>query len=187
MRWPAPRRIAEQGLNVIGYDKDVTLPISVVPRIIGKPVTLRLKVDYAACERLCVPVEGKAELTIADRVSSHDAALRRAEAEVPKKRALGEEATFAIRALRREDGQPRPRAIVEIAAPPGTSIDLFAEGPSPEWALPLPLPAGTTSAGLQRFAFDLDGAPHGAKYEGTLITLTAVAGGEAIEVSTPLD
>jgi hypothetical protein len=41
--------------------------------------------------------------------------------------------------------------------------------------------------GLQRFAFELDGAPPGAKYEGAAITLTAVAGEQAIEVATHLD
>jgi hypothetical protein len=42
-------------------------------------------------------------------------------------------------------------------------------------------------AGLRRFAFELDGAPPGAKYDGAAITLTAVAGEHAIEVTTHLD
>jgi len=40
---------------------------------------------------------------------------------------------------------------------------------------------------LRRFAFDLDGAPAGASYEGALITLTAVGQQDAIEVATRLD
>jgi len=40
---------------------------------------------------------------------------------------------------------------------------------------------------VQRFAFDLDGAPPGATYSGARITLTAVAGDDAIEVVTSLD
>jgi hypothetical protein len=42
-------------------------------------------------------------------------------------------------------------------------------------------------AGLQRFAFELDGAPPGATYEGARIALTAVAGDHAIEVKARLD
>ena len=42
-------------------------------------------------------------------------------------------------------------------------------------------------AGLHLFAFELDGAPPGAKYDGAPITLTAVAGGSAIEVVAHLD
>jgi hypothetical protein len=42
-------------------------------------------------------------------------------------------------------------------------------------------------AGVHRFAFELDGAPPGAKYDGAAITLTAVAGDAAVEVATHLD
>ena len=41
--------------------------------------------------------------------------------------------------------------------------------------------------GLQRFMFELDGAPPGAKYEGALISLTAVTAADAIEVPIHLD
>ena len=55
-------------------------------------------------------------------------------------------------------------------------VDLFAEGPTPQWALPVPANRGAP-AGLQRFAFDLDGAPPGESYQGALLTLTAVTPG----------
>jgi hypothetical protein len=64
---------------------------------------------------------------------------------------------------------------------------LFAEGPTPHWALPVPAVVVGAPAGLTRFAFDLDGAPSGAKYAGALITLTAVTAQDAIEVSFRLD
>jgi hypothetical protein len=35
--------------------------------------------------------------------------------------------------------------------------------------------------------FDLDGAPTGEKYQGALLTLTAVVRGRSIEVATHLD
>ena len=81
----------------------------------------------------------------------------------------------------------RPRVIVDVAAPAGSAAALFAEGPTPDWALPVPAAIDGAPAGLQRFAFDLDGAPPGAKYQGVPITLTAVAGNSAIEVVTRLD
>src|SRR6059058_6595013 len=66
-------------------------------------------------------------------------------------------------------------------------VDLFAEGPTPEWALPVPTAVEGAPAGRQRFAFDLDGAPPGATYDGARIALTAVAGDSAIEVTARLD
>ena len=98
---------------------------------------------------------------------------------------------MAIRSVRREDGAQPSRVVVDVVAPPGARADLFAEGPTPQWALPLPKPARqapvrAASPGLQRFTFELDGAPPGAQYEGASITLTAVAGDEAIEVVTQI-
>src|SRR6266481_4213409 len=62
--WPAPQRIAEEGLVAIGYTGDLVLPLAIVPEDRTKPVTLRLKLDYAVCEKLCVPAEARAELVI---------------------------------------------------------------------------------------------------------------------------
>lgn len=187
IRWPGPRRLPEAAMIAIGYDRDVILPLAIVPQDGAKPVVLRLAIDYAVCEKLCVPAEGKAELVLGIGPSSLEGALAAAEALVPKQRALGEGSPLAIRSVRREQGPTRPRVIVDVAAPAGTAVDLFAEGPAPDWSLPLPMAIAGAPAGMQRFTFDLDGAPPGAKYEGARITLTAVAGSDAIEVATRLD
>ena len=185
--WPAPQRIPEEGMVAIGYTGDVMLPIAIVPQDVSKPVLLHLKLDYAVCEKLCVPAEGKAELLLTGGPSSQDAALAAAAARIPRKVALGQGTALAIKSVRREKGGGRPRIIVDVAAPPGTTPVLFAEGPAPDWALPVPARIDGAPAGLQRFTFDLDGAPPGAKYEGAAITLTAIAADAAIEVATHLD
>src|SRR5215831_14406413 len=126
-------------------------------------------------------------LVLAGGSSSQDAALAAAEARVPKKAVLGESAPLAIKSVRREDGAGRRRVIVDVAAPAGARITLFAEGPTPDWALPVPKAIDGAPAGLQRFAFALEGAPPGVTYEGIPVALTAVAGNIAIEVMTRLD
>jgi len=183
--WPAPQRIPEEGLTAIGYHSDVILPLRITPQDRAKPVTLRLKLDYAVCEKLCVPAEAKAELVLAGGMSSQDGALAAAEGRVPKKVALGEGSKLVIRSVGRDDSSAPPRVIVDVVGPAGT--DLFAEGPAPQWALPLPVRIAGAPAGLQRFAFARDGAPPGATFQGAQLTLTAVAGQEAIEVATRLD
>src|SRR5262245_3863782 len=97
--WPAPQPIREQGLVAIGYARDVTWPLAVVPKERAKPVTLRLKLDYAVCEKLCVPAEGKAELTLSGAPSSRAGALAEAQARVPKKVALGEGSPLAVKSV----------------------------------------------------------------------------------------
>ncbi len=187
VRWPAPRRIPEQGLNVIGYKGGVILPLVIVPQDPSKPVMLRLKLDYAVCEKLCVPAEGQSELMLSGRPSPHDGILRAAEGRVPKSISPGDGPALAVSSIRRENSAARPRVIVEVAAPPGAAIDVFAEGPTSDWALPVPMPVRGAPSGLQHFAFDLEGAPPGARYDGVSITLTVVSGNDAIEVVTHLD
>jgi DsbC/DsbD-like thiol-disulfide interchange protein len=185
--WPAPRRLPEAGLTAIGYDRDVILPLRVTALDPAKPVTLQVKIDYAICEKLCVPAQTKAALALAGGASAQDARLAEAEARVPLKVALGAGPALAVRSVRREDGGDRPRILVDVAAPRGAAVDLFAEGPTEEWGLPLPVAVDGAGGGLQRFMFELDGAPPGARYEGALINLTAVTEGNAIEVPIHLD
>ena len=185
--WPAPERMADGSGQSIGYHDRVIMPLRVTPADPAKPVLLHLKLSYAVCEKLCVPAEATAKLALAPGKSAHEANLKQAEARVPKPAELGAAGAIAIKAVRREDGGERPRVVVDIAAPKGAAADLFAEGPTPAWALPLPEPKGSPAPGLKRFAFELDGLPAGAKAKGAELTLTLVVGTEAIEVKTRLD
>jgi DsbC/DsbD-like thiol-disulfide interchange protein len=186
--WPAPHRFTDESGTSIGYKDAVLFPLHVTARDPGKPVRLKLKLDYAICEKLCVPAEGRGELTLSGK-GAGDAAIMAAEARVPKPAKLGDQAPFAIRALRRVNDAPKPLVMAEVAAPAGTTVELFAEGPTAEWALPVPTPAQGAPAGTQQFGFELDGLPGGVdpKSRDLTLTLTAVAGGQAIEVPAHLD
>lgn len=184
--WPAPQRFSVDGVRLVGYAGQVILPLRIVPQDPAKPVVLRLKLDYAICEKLCMPMEAKADLILSESATSHEVALATAEARVPKSTVLGDDRAFAICA-RREHGPARARIVIDIAAPDMTSIDVFAEGPTPDWALPMPEPVAATAPGLRRFVLDIDGVPSGVKPEGAMLKLTAISGHDAIEVSVPLD
>jgi DsbC/DsbD-like thiol-disulfide interchange protein len=185
--WPAPHRMADGSGQSIGYEERVILPLRVVPKDPRRPVLLDLKVSYAVCEKLCVPAQAVARLTLSPTESSQDAALAAAEARVPKPAELGGTGPLAIRSVRRKDGNPRSRVIVEVAAPEHAAIDLFAEGPTTAWALPLPQPAGLPAHGVRQFVFELDGVPSGASTKDAELTFTLVAETGAIEVKTRLD
>ncbi|HEV2625292.1 MAG TPA: hypothetical protein VGV62_09280, partial [Xanthobacteraceae bacterium] len=58
------------------------------------------------------------------------------------------------------------RVLVEVAAPRDAPVDLFVEGSTPDWSLPLP----------QQTAAD-----------GAALTFTAISGEDAIEVTANLD
>lgn len=190
--FPAPARFPDgAGGHSIGYKGTVVLPVHVVPKDAKKPVTLRMKFDYAACEKLCVPAKAKAELMLSGGKSGQDAAVSAAEARVPKPGKVGEKASDAqapsIGSVKREAGTGKPRVFVDVVAPANASVELFAEGPSPDWALPLPEPVAGAPEGLRRFSFELDGLPSGAKPEGAVLRLTAIAGERASEAFFRLD
>jgi len=185
--WPAPKELSEAESRSIGYTDNVIFPLRITPRDTHKPVALVLKVDYAVCGQLCIPATGSAALTLPVSASSHDAALMRSQARVPEAVAIGPREGLAITAVRREPASPHPRVVVDVAAPLGASVGLFAEGPNPEWALPVPREVPDPPPGLHRFAFDVDGLPQGASIAGAVIKLTAVSGDKAIEVDARLD
>ena len=186
VRWPAPHRFTDDGGASIGYKGGVLLPLEIVPANPAQPVTLRVAVEYAICEKLCIPAAGSAALGLG-AASSFDAALAAAQARVPKPAALGDSAPLAIRSVKREPGSPNPHVVVEVAAPDGAPLDLFAEGPTDEWALPLPEPVAGSAPGRRRYSFELDGLPPGATAAGATLRFTLVSGDKAIEVTTVLE
>ena len=61
--YPAPQRIEENGAEIFGYQRGVIFPLHVTPLNKALPVMLDLMLDYAACDRICVPAQ--AHLTLA--------------------------------------------------------------------------------------------------------------------------
>jgi len=183
--YPAPRALNDEAGTTIGYKGNVILPLRVYPRQKDKPVTLRVKIDYAVCEKLCVPVEASAELTIPGAGGETDALLAAAEAQVPKPVSAAEAGLIARRV---NDDTRKPLVFVDLATATGNPTDIFVEGPTAEWALPIPKPAQGAPDGNQRFSFELDGLPPGVDPKGPFeLTFTIVRGDRATEVKTHLD
>ncbi len=193
--WPAPERFSDgAGGRSIGYLNDVVLPLRIIPKDAAKTSLLRVKLGYAVCGKLCVPAEANLHLTLSGKAGSEEQHLIAAEARVPRRvplgAASGANGGLAIRSVHRDADGARRRIVVEVAALRSTPVDLFVEGPTADWALPLPEPQSVTSDGtleLRRFAFDLDGLPPGASAERPALTFTAVSPTDAIEVQAHLD
>jgi len=181
VRYPAPHRLTDESGTSIGYKHGVVFPLDIVPQNAAQPVMLAVKADYAVCEKICIPAEGKAELNVTGRPGVEDGWLKQNDALVPVAAQIGEGETLAVRSVTREN----KRILVDVAAP--GAIELFAEGPAADWALPVPAPVDGAPAGQQRFAFELEGLPPNTRPGGATLMLTAVSGGQAIEVPYRLD
>jgi len=182
--YPAPHRFTDETGQSLGYKDKVIFPLAISPQQPGKPVRLLLKADYAVCEKLCVPAEARAELVLAAGDSTQNSALTSAEAQVPKQTTAAQAGLTA----QRIKGDAKPAVAVDLAAPAGQPAELFVEGPSPQWALPIPKPSQGSQAGRAQFRFELDGLPPGVNPKGPVdLIFTVVTGDRAVEVKTHLD
>lgn len=182
--WPAPVWFDDgAGGSSAGYKTQTVLPLRIVAKTSDRPVTLRMSINYAVCEKICVPVEAEAELAFTSVASAQDAALFAALDSVPVPANVGDPNPLTIRDVKRE-GQS---VIVDVIAPESAPINLFVEGPTPDWALPMPKLRQSGPAGLRRFAFDLDGVPPGARIDGAALKFTLSGGDRAYEFNVNLN
>ena len=183
--WPAPMKFDDgAGGQSLGYKTQVVLPLRIVAKNADRPVTLRADINYAVCEKLCIPVEAKAELAFTSVASTEDSTLFAALDTVPKPANVGDPNPLTIRDVRR-DG--KSAVLVDVAAPDARQVSLFVEGPTPDWALPVPKLIEGGPSGVKRFGFELDGLPPGAKPEGAALKFTLVGGDRAYEFNVNLN
>jgi DsbC/DsbD-like thiol-disulfide interchange protein len=184
--WPAPMKFDDgAGGNSLGYQNQVVLPLRIVSKNADKPVTLRADINYAVCEKLCIPVEASAELPITSVASTEDSALFAALDTVPKPANVGDPNPLTIRDVKREG---KSTVLIDVAVPDDTkAVNLFVEGPTPDWALPVPKLLEQNPPGVKRFAFELDGLPPGTNPEGAALKLTLVGSDRAYEFNINLD
>jgi DsbC/DsbD-like thiol-disulfide interchange protein len=128
--FPAPRRLEEGAGEAFGYEHSLVLPLDVAPVDPAKPVMLALKLDYAVCEKICVPARADLRLRLGKESgpSPYMEAIAAAKALVPRPIAWsslsGKAALVAV-------GDKAWRLCLETQ--PGPAPDLFIEAPAQWW------------------------------------------------------
>ncbi|WP_244491264.1 protein-disulfide reductase DsbD domain-containing protein [Bosea sp. Root381] len=155
VRWPAPERFKDANGHSTGYVGEVVIPISVQPVDPNKPVMLVLKLDYAVCDKICIPIKGEARLWLEPGVTSVTSPrLESFEARVPVPAKLGprkDKLALLETKLDETPGEPGLRLVLQ-APPEGMVEDVFIEGAG-MWSFGKPVltqkPDGTTVALLR--------------------------------------
>ncbi|HLJ63130.1 MAG TPA: protein-disulfide reductase DsbD domain-containing protein [Stellaceae bacterium] len=70
LAWPAPQRFSVLGLETIGYEGTVVLPITAHLAAPGTATSFRLDLDYLTCAEICIPYHATLAL---DLPAAHDA------------------------------------------------------------------------------------------------------------------
>ena len=151
--WPAPKRLEEEGVSVIGYTGDnVVLPLRLAAVDAAKPVELVLSLSYAACKTICVPEKGEASLTLAPSAPEglYSALIEAARREVPKRVQPAVLGLDRPQAARLWLGQDDPSLALSLNLADGEHVlDIFVEGPE-NWLFGAPKPAANGAAGELR-------------------------------------
>ena len=122
--FPAPIRSGTPGEEFIGYLKSVVFPITVEPSNVAKPVDLRLTLNYAACEKICVPERAILRLKLQPGQSHPGSAsvIAQYEALTPRPLSEADAPTVTIAA-----SEPGKRWRVNVAAKMAQAVDMFVE------------------------------------------------------------
>jgi DsbC/DsbD-like thiol-disulfide interchange protein len=183
--WPAPKKFDDGAGGVsLGYHDQVVLPLRIVAKNVDKPVILRAEINYAVCEKLCIPVVANAELAFNSVASTEDSALFAALDTVPKPANVGDPNPLTIRDVKREG---KSEVLVDVVTPDDRAVNLFVEGPTPDWGLPVPKLVEHSPPGVKRFSLQLDGVPPGVNPDGAALKLTLVGGDRSYEFNINLD
>lgn len=136
VRWPVPERFQDSAGYSIGYVGEVVIPISVQPVDPSRPVLVVLKLEYAVCEKICIPAKGEASLWLEPGVTTVTSPrLESFEARVPVSAKPGphKEKTSILEA-KLDDTVVDPGLRLVLQPPPEGKIeDIFVEGPG-QWS-----------------------------------------------------
>ena len=172
--YPAPHRFPEAGGEAFGYMDEVVFPLMVTPLDPKKPVSLALKLDYATCDKICIPARAELslDLTPGARRSEESALLQAWVERIP--RPAGDPA--APRPLLTPAEKPNAWHVRFAGQAPA---DLFAEGPD-DWFF-------DTKRSADGFDLILAQKPADAPAGSVEVILTMVSGDRAFEARAPLD
>ena len=129
--WPAPERFTVLGLETMGYENAVVLPITARLAKPGEPLQLRAALRYLTCEIVCIPYETSLALDLPagaapQGATGFGALIARYRAKVPGD---GTTAGLRLEGASLEMGA-KPMLTVALAAnPPLEHPDAFVEGP----------------------------------------------------------
>ncbi|HUN49371.1 MAG TPA: protein-disulfide reductase DsbD domain-containing protein [Stellaceae bacterium] len=131
LAWPAPKRFSVLGLETVGYEGEVVLPITAKLERAGEALHAVAALQYLTCENICIPYEATLTLDLpagAAPVGGVGFAdlIDRFQAQVPTDGGAG---GIRLQGLRIETGSKPVLALMLSADPPLAHPDAFVEGP----------------------------------------------------------
>ena len=70
--WPTPHRILQGGVQTIGYEDTLTLPLTLTPSDANAPISLKGEITIGVCRDVCVPMTLKVRQDLPGGQSNRD-------------------------------------------------------------------------------------------------------------------
>ncbi len=151
---PLPHRFTDENGEGIGYKTEVVFPVDVTPKDPSKPATLDLKIFYAVCNDICVPVQAAVRVDMkASTVSSADEfRLRVARAAVPVKPEKGRLEVTSLKQIDIDGKRALEVSMTGIKSP--AEADIFVEAAGNSYFRKPELISHSGDRGTWRIAID---------------------------------
>ncbi len=175
---PLPHRFTDENGEGIGYKTEVVFPVDVKPQDPSKPVMLDLKIFYAVCNDICVPVQAQVKVGIdAGTVSAADKfRLRVARASVPVEPDADRLAVTSLRQVEMGGKFALEVSLKGIRSP--ADADIFVEAAGNSYFRKPELVSQSGDVGTWRIAVDSYG--DAVSLAGKSIRLTIADGGTGL-------
>jgi DsbC/DsbD-like thiol-disulfide interchange protein len=132
LRWPAPARFVDAGVTTIGYKDNVIFPATIRAADAAKGVTVTLNLDYAVCDRICIPAKASVTLKLPEAAKTeHTPRIDAFRAQAPRATEPGKiDARPGLIAATYKADKSRPMVDLTLGFPAGGAVeDVFVEGP----------------------------------------------------------
>jgi DsbC/DsbD-like thiol-disulfide interchange protein len=183
LAYPAPSRLDAHGAEAFGYANSVILPIAFVAQDPSRPVTLALALNYAVCEKICVPARARLSLSLSAETTSGPFSSVIAQALARAPRPVAWSSLAPTSSLARLD--PSTWRLC-VAGEAGAARDIFIEAPESWWFDAAPASAASGSAhGPACFTLTLRQKPDDSHWP-VDARITITGGGGPIETVVPL-
>ncbi len=172
--WPAPKRFSAFDIDTFGYGDEVVFPILLRPTLPGRPVAVRLTVDYQVCKNICIPVRAELALDVpagAGAETAYADTIRRFRQTVPRPSGDGPISFEAVRV----QGPPGAQTLEVTARSerPFTAPDLIVEAPYP-FLFDRPKVAFSEGGRRVVLRLSIDGGSPPRTLRGIALTLTVI-------------
>lgn len=184
--WPAPVRFHDSAGTSYGYKKEILFPVRIEALDPKQPVELNLKMEYAVCADICIPVDAALKITSGKSgffSRSHTALLEKYLQRVPVRIERGNENGIGITKAQAKLTDKNPVLVIDAQFPAGdTKTDLFVEGPEGHY-LPPTRRVSKNADGSTRYQVDLAKGDDPKNLKGQTLVLTLVSEKAQAEVA----